>query len=151
MLTTSPRITYVLAIGILAAALTVPVASADPACDGPYCCDRDPIRIIEGYVNRGVAIVLDAISRTNAFLGKTKCTAYEVAVLCSREEWPPTVSPYRTNPTGQHGHYSPCYEFYAPGFEHLGGCPAAHALRHAFTPSYHDHRCIPLHLVYAPL
>lgn len=128
----------------------VPVATGDTDCEGPYCCDRNPAEIVFRYLERGVGIVQEAIDRAGESAGKVKCTAYEVAFLCSDETFPPVVSPYRTNPTNVHGHYSPCFEVFTPGFEYMAGCPTAHALRHAFSGSSDAHSCIPLERIILP-
>lgn len=138
-----------LAAGLVLMAFA-PAATGDTDCEGPYCCDRDPTEIVFRYIERGVGIVQEAVSRAGESAGKLKCTAYEVAFLCSDETFPPVVSPFRTNPTGVHGHYSPCFEIFTPGFEYMGGCPTAYALRHAFTPSSDSHACLPLERIILP-
>ena len=127
-----------------------PAATGNPDCDGPYCCDRDPSEIVFRYVEKGVEIVGEAVARAGESGGKLKCTVYEVAFLCSDETFPPVVSPYRTNPTGVHGHFSPCFEVFTPGFEYMGGCQTAHALRHAFSGSSDAHTCLPLQYIILP-
>lgn len=140
-------LSLVLAAGLIA---VVPSVMADPDCDGPYCCDRDPVEIVRRYLEAGTDIVLEIVTRAGEASGKLKCTAYEMAFLCSDETFPPIVSPFRTNPTGVHGHFSPCFEVFTPGFEHLAGCPTAHALRHRFTPSWDTHACVPLQNIVIP-
>ncbi len=128
----------------------LPTAMAAPDCDGPYCCDRNPLEIAQRYLNAGIDIVLEAVARAGQSAGKVKCTAYEVAFLCSDETFPPQLSVFRTNPTNTHGYYSPCFEVFLPGFEYMGGCSTAQALRHTFTASSHTHSCVSLERIVLP-
>lgn len=132
--------------------LTAPVANAeDPDCEGPYCCDRDPGAIVQRYLEAGVNAVFETIARAHQAAGKLKCSVYEMAFLCSNETFPPQISLTRTNPSNTHGHYSPCYEIFAPGVANPFGCKTQEVYQHVFFDNgYHKDGCVPVQNMILP-
>lgn len=134
-----------LALACLGLSSALPIVGAD---DGPppfIPCDRSPGEVVSVLLVYPQWFAWQLLTRTGEVAGKLKCTAYEMAFLCSNESFPGQVSLTRTNPTNAHGHFSPCYELFAPGVPNPFGCKNGEAYEHVFwTNGYHKDRCVPI-------